>query len=264
VGRHKVKDLAPPGDYDFQRALIKSSNTYFITNGLKVGVDRILEIGKRLHFGGRSGVPTWQDSAGTLPTREWQQANMGGAWFDGNTANLCIGQGEIAVTPLQVAVLISAIANGGTVYWPRLVARVEPQDPFGDDQPVNFPAARVRDNMNVSRRTLDIIREAMHADVHDLQGSGKRAFVEGMEICAKTGTAQIMQGRKIVGHTVWFASFAPEEHPRYTVIVMVERDEGMSGSGGDICAPLAQQIYRALQKRESEPKSKKPESIAKN
>jgi penicillin-binding protein 2 len=264
VGRHKVKDLAPPGDYDFQRALIKSSNTYFITNGLKVGVDRILEIGKRLHFGERSGVPTWQDSAGTLPTREWQQANMGGAWFDGNTANLCIGQGEIAVTPLQVAVLISAIANGGTVYWPRLVARVEPQDPFGDDQPVNFPAARVRDNMNVSRRTLDIIREAMHADVHDLQGSGKRAFVEGMEICAKTGTAQIMQGRKIVGHTVWFASFAPEEHPRYTVIVMVERDEGMSGSGGDICAPLAQQIYRALQKRESEPKSKKPESIAKN
>jgi penicillin-binding protein 2 len=264
VGRHKVKDLAPPGDYDFQLALIKSSNTYFITNGLKAGVDRILEIGKRLHLGERSGVPTWQDSAGTLPTREWQQANLGGNWFDGNTANLCIGQGEIAVTPLQVAVLISAVANGGAVYWPRLVARIEPQDPFSDNQPVDTPTARLRDNLNVSRRSLDIVREAMHADVHNPQGTGRRAFVPGMEICAKTGTAQIMQGRKIVGHTVWFASFAPYENPLYTVIVMVERDEGMGGSGGETCGPLAQQIYLALQKREQGRKSKKPESLVKN
>jgi penicillin-binding protein 2 len=264
VGRRKVKDLAPPGDYDFQRALIKSSNTYFITNGLKAGVDRILELGKRLHFGERTGIPTRQDSGGTFPTREWQQANLGGAWFDGNTANLCIGQGEIAVTPLQVAVLISAIANGGKVFWPRLVSRVEPQDPFSNYQPVEYPTAHVRDNLNVSRRSLDLIREAMHSDVHDADGTGRRAFVPGMHICAKTGTAQIMQGRKIVGHTVWFASFAPYENPRYTMVVMVELDEGIGGSGSETCAPLAHQVYLALQKHEQQAKPNKPGALAKN
>jgi penicillin-binding protein 2 len=262
VGKRKIRDTATPGDYDFQRGLIKSSNTYFITNGLRAGVDHILELGKRLHLGERTGIPIGQESAGILPTREWQQANLGGAWFDGNTANLCIGQGEIAVTPLQVAVMISAIANGGAVLWPRLVARVEPQDPFSSDQRVEYPAARVRDRLNVSKRTLDIIREAMHADVHDAEGTGRRAFVPGLQICAKTGTAQIMHGRKIIGHTVWFASFAPYEHPRYAVVVMIELDEGMGGSGADTCAPLAHQIYLAIQKRE-QAKPNKPGALAK-
>jgi penicillin-binding protein 2 len=177
---------------------------------------------------------------------------------------LSIGQGYISITPLQVAVMISAIANGGKVYWPRLVARVEPQDVFSGSQPVEYPTARVRDSLNVSRRTLDIVREAMHGDVADAEGTGRRAFVPGMEICAKTGTAQIMQGRKVVGHTVWYASFAPYERPRYTVVVMVELDQGMGGSGGETCGPLAHQVYLALQKREQQSKSTKPGTLARN
>src|SRR5205823_3533945 len=85
--------------------------------------------------------------------------------FRGDTANLCIGQGEIAVTPLQVAVMIAAVANGGKVLWPKLVARIESQDPFSDDSPVTFPAAHVRDELKVSKRTLEVIRDAMLADV---------------------------------------------------------------------------------------------------
>jgi len=261
LGRHKIKDLAAPGEYDFQRALIKSSNTYFITNGLKTGVDRILDLGKRLHFGERAGIPTRQDAPGTFPTRQWQKDNRGGAWFDGDTANLCIGQGDIDVTPLQVAVMISAVANGGRVFWPRLVARLEPQDPFGNDQPVVFQAGRIHDELKVSRRTLDLIREAMLADVEDAEGTGKRAFVPGMRICAKTGTAQIMIGRKVVGHTIWFASFAPYGDPRYVVVVMLET-ELPGGSGAETCAPVAQQVYLALQKREQQMKLKKPEILA--
>jgi penicillin-binding protein 2 len=256
VGRHKFKDLAPPGEYDFRRALIKSSNTYFIIEGLKVGVDGILEIGKRLHFGEKTGIPTRQDEPGNFPTREWQQAKLGGAWFDGNTANLCIGQGEIDVTPLQIAVMVAAVANGGTVFWPRLVARVEPQDPYGGDQPVVF-STRVRDHLNLKKRTFDTIREAMHGDVQDSEGTGRKALVPGMGICAKTGTAQRKQNRRLVGHNTWFASFAPYENPRYVVVVMVE--EG--ASGGDTCAPLAQQIYLALQKRDLSPQ-RKPEALA--
>src|SRR6185369_6410705 len=124
---------------------------------------------------------------GHLPTREWREQKLGGAWFDGNTANVSIGQ-ELDVTPLQVAVMISAIANGGKVYWPRLVARVEPQDPFSDQPPVTFPAGRVRDELGVSQRSLDAVRSAMLADVEDAEGTGTKAFVPGMRICAKTGT----------------------------------------------------------------------------
>ncbi len=245
LGQRKIGDLAGPGDYDFRRALIRSSNPYFIHEGLEVGVDRILELSERLHLGERTGVPTGQDAAGTLPTREWQQENLGGVWMDGNTANLCIGQGELAVTPLQVAVMISAIANGGKVYWPRLVVATEPVNRFNGAGSRVFPP-RLRDELRVSQRSLDVIRSAMHDDVADSEGTGTAAAVAGLDVCAKTGTAQVTRGRRVVGHTVWFASFAPFRNARYVVVIMVE--DGVSG--GTTCAPLAQQIYLALQRRE--------------
>jgi len=262
-GRPPIADPAGPGEFNFRRALVKSSNSYFIHEGLKLGVDRIAEMGRRFHLGERTGLLPRQETAGNLPTREWREKRLGGVWFDGNTANLSIGQ-EIDVTPLQVAVMISAVANGGTVYWPRLVARVEPQDPFGAGQAVNFPAGRIRDQVRISRRNLDIVRSAMLADVEEAEGTGTKAFVPGMRICAKTGTAQIKQGRKTVGLTTWFASFAPYEDPRYVVVVMVEIDQGYTGSGGGTCAPVAHQIYLALQKRAQQPKPAKPESLARN
>jgi penicillin-binding protein 2 len=69
-----------------------------------------------------------------------------------------------------------------------------------------------------------------------------------------------MTGKKVVGHTVWFASFAPYENPRYVVVVMIETEQG--GSGGDTCAPVAQQVYLALQKRDQSPKQIKPDTVA--
>jgi len=254
-GHAPIGDTAGPGDFNFRRALVKSSNPYFITEGLKLGVDRIVEMAKRFHLGERTGILPRQEAAGNLPTREWREERLGGAWFDGNTMNLSIGQ-EIDVTPLQVALMISAVANGGKVYWPRLVARVEAQDPFSEEEPIRFPAARVRGELRVSKRSLDLVRDAMLADVEEAEGTGTRAFVPGMRICAKTGTAQIRQGRKTVGHTTWFASFAPRQDPRYVVIVMIED----GGSGGATCAPVAHQVYLALQKREQQ--QKPPGSLA--
>ncbi len=263
LGRRRIEDLAGAGDFDFRRALIRSSNPYFIEAGLNVGVDRILEIGKRLHLGERTGILPRQEAAGIFPTREWQQENLGGAWFDGHTANLCIGQGEIALTPLQVAVMVAAVANGGKIFWPRLVARADPQDPFSDEPPRVFPAGRVREYLNLKKRTLDTVREAMHGDVEESDGTGHRAFVAGMRISAKTGTAQRKQGSRTVGHNAWFASFAPYESPRYAVVVIVEGDLLDRISGGETCAPLAQQIYLAIQKRERL-RPAKAESLARN
>jgi penicillin-binding protein 2 len=245
VGRRPIKDLAPEGEYNFRRGFIKSSNTYFITNGLKAGIESIVAIGQRLHLGERTSIPTWQDNGGAFPSMR----RIKTGWVDGETANICIGQGEMAVTPLQMAVMIAGIANGGKVFWPRLVARIEPQDLLSGEPPTVFPQGRVRDHLGVSLRTLRAVREAMLADVESDEGTGKLAAVPGFRICAKTGTAQVTDLRNnVVDWTTWFASYAPFENPRYVVIVMVESGQ----SGGGTCGPVAQKIYQAIQQYENQ------------
>lgn len=243
IGRRKIEDTAPPGDYDFRRALKLSSNSYFVTNGLRAGVEAIVRLGQRFHFGERVGLPTRQEAAGIFPTLE--QVHRG--WTDGDTANLCIGQGQIAVTPLQMTVMTAALANGGKVLWPRLVERLEPQDPTQGDRPVVFPVGRVREELPVRPEHLRLLREAMLADVEDADGTGRAAAIPGFRICGKTGTAQITDARNhVIDHTTWFVSFAPYENPRYAVVVMIE-----SGRSGAItCAPIAKEIYTAILKNE--------------
>ncbi|MBI1841680.1 MAG: penicillin-binding protein 2 [Verrucomicrobia bacterium] len=245
VGRRRpIHDLAPPGDYDFKKAFIFSSNTYFISNGLNAGVDRILEISRRLHLGELAGIPLpGQEKPGILP----KPGEAPIAWHDGDTANLCIGQGYLSVTPLQMTVMTAAIANGGAVLWPRLIDRLVPQDPLHGSQPLVFKKAQVRDRLNVSKRTLELIQEAMRADVEE-RGTGKAAHIPGYTVSGKTGTAQVTDpSGKVVDHTVWFASFAPYEDPKYAVVVMVES----GASGGGTCAPIARQVFEALRQRDA-------------
>jgi cell division protein FtsI/penicillin-binding protein 2 len=129
------------------------------------------------------------------------------------------------------------------------VDRLEPQDPSSNEAPVAFPKARVRDELGVRPRNLDILREAMLADTEDPEGTGRSAAVPGLRICGKTGTAQVMDERNhVVGDNLWFISFAPYESPRYAVVVMVEAEGG--GSGGGTCGPIARAIYLAIQHRE--------------
>ncbi len=209
-------------------------------------MQRIVDLGFRLHLGEPTRVPTQQDNPGIFPTVKSIQRG----WFDGHTANLAIGQGDIAVTPLQMAVMISAIANGGRVYWPRLVARVDPQDATLGQAPRVYPQGRLRDQLRVSGRSLQLVREAMLADVEDKEeGTGRLAAVPGMRICGKTGTAQITDFHgNVIDWTTWFASYAPYENPRYVVIVAVESGK----SGGLTCAPIAQKIYQAIQYHEQQ------------
>ena len=246
--RTPIKDLAKAGDFDFHTAFIKSSNFYFITNGMNAGIESIVAIGHRLHFGERTDLFSRTETPGSFPSL----ARVRRGWIAPDTANLCIGQGFIAVTPLQVAVMIGAVANGGKVLWPRLVQRIEPAEPHSDEPVIEYPLKPPRDDLRVSKRSLDITREAMLADVEE-GGTGKQALVPGMSIGGKTGTAQITDAQNnLVGHTVWFASCAPFESPRYVVVVMVEGDLGEGVSGGGTCAPVAAQIYRTIQKLEAE------------
>ena len=146
-----------------------------------------------------------------------------------------------------MAVMTAAVANGGKVLWPRLVDKLVPQDTLLAGQAWVYERARVRDTLNVSARTLDLIRDAMRADVEE-GGSGKAALIPGYTLGGKTGTAQVTDPKgRVIDHTTWFASFGPYETPRYAVVVMVE-----SGvSGGNTCAPIAREIFQALRKRDA-------------
>jgi cell division protein FtsI/penicillin-binding protein 2 len=145
-----------------------------------------------------------------------------------------------------MAVMTAAIANGGKVLWPRLIDRLVPQDPLLAGEAWTYKRGRVRDELNVSRRTLDLIRDAMRADVEE-DGTGKAAHIPGFRICGKTGTAQVTNPKgEVVDRTTWFAAFGPYEDPRYAVIVMVETGV----SGGHTCAPIAREVFLALRKRD--------------
>jgi penicillin-binding protein 2 len=265
VGSHHMDDTAPAGDYDFRRALKLSCNKYFVDTGLWVGLDRIVAMAQRFHLGQRTGVSLRPESAGVVPTREWIRENRG-AWFDGDTANLSIGQGDITVTPLQVATMIAAVANGGTVLTPRLVEQVAAADAFDLVPARYFAPGRVRAQLGLSARSLNLLREAMYADVQDTDGTGHEAFHQGrngppylqdFHVAAKTGTAQVKKAHAMDKIT-WFASFGPYESPRYAVVVMVES----GGSGGRTCGLVARKIYQAIQAREKAGFLAIPEHVA--
>jgi len=180
LGRRRIGDTAHAGDFDFDRALAKSSNPYFIDLGLRPGVlPKIVALGHKLHFGERTGLLPNQEDRGYFPTVDDISDST---WRAGSTANLSIGQEKVAVTPLQVAVMISAVANGGTVWWPRIVSRVE----GGPENTVqNFPGRRVRDTIGVSQRNLQLVHEAMSADVESKEGTGHAAAVPGPAVAVE-------------------------------------------------------------------------------
>lgn len=248
LGRRKIKDLARPGEYDFRRAFFRSSNSYFIFEGLQAGRDRLLEMGKRFFLGERIGLPLRQEVRGDFPyPREARWA-----WTQGKLADACIGQG-ITVTPLQMAVMTAAVANGGKVFWPRLVLRMEPPEPEPGMAPTEF-GPRVRGDLGVRPENLQLIRDAMVADTEDPEGTGFAAFhgrdrktpiLKHLRVGGKTGTAEIEERGRVVDHITWFTSFAPYEAPRFVVVGMIEG----GSSGGGTCAPVVRQVYQAIERR---------------
>ncbi len=254
VGRssHHYGDTAGPGKFDFNRAMAKSSNPYFVHYGTNAGVlEKVIEIGHHLHLGERTGIVPHQEAAGNLPTLERISSN----WYLGDTANVSIGQGVIDVTTIQMAIMTAAVGNGGKVFWPRLVTRIESADGTGAVQ--EFPAGRVRDMLGVSRHTLEIVRGGMLADVESAEGSGSKLNIPGWIIAGKTGTAEVVhEGQKDRKFKdTWFVSYSsePDGKARYVVVATVEGGY----SGALTCVPIAHKVYLALQERDQHPFKKK-------
>jgi penicillin-binding protein 2 len=243
-----MRDTAAPGNYNFKEAFKHSSNTYFIEYGLKAGAQRLIALGNQYGLGDRTGiVGSRLEVSGYFPEVGQRFKKNGDPWMEGDTANLCIGQGEITVTPLQMAILTSAVANNGKVFKPRLVTKISGGEVELEEK--NFPMAEVVNEVQVNPHNLRLVQEAMLADVNESGGSGEPAKNAGMNICGKTGTAQVKRPLSMGGgmdHVTWFVSYAPFEAPKYAVVVMVE--EG--ASGGSACATKVGYIYEQIKKIE--------------
>jgi penicillin-binding protein 2 len=222
------------GTVDLHRAIVQSCNVYFYQAGLKIGIETIARYARAFGLGQPTGIELPGERFGLIPG---PRPGRRGAYL-GDTVNMAIGQGAVLVTPMQVARLMSAVANGGVLFKPRLVQRVE----SADGHLLYSDPGLVNGHIGLSPVVWAFLRQSLIDVVNE--GTGAAARLAGIEIAGKTGTAQIIANSKAEKGQdhAWFASFAPAPDPQYVVVVMVER----GGKGGHVAAPIARQIYNAI------------------
>ncbi len=241
IGNRSFKDWykGDRGPITVKEAIQWSTNTFFYPAGISTGIDKLVDMALLFGIGQPTEIPL-PEGKGILWSPEWLKKHYPAErWTTAYTANFSIGQGAVEVTPLQMAVVGAAIANGGTVYFPNLVKSIQSID---GDVKATFPT-RIRNRIEFDLADIDIVRQGMLAVVES--GTATKAQVPGYKIAGKTGTAQFktrLQGRTVSDQRTWFLSFAPYETPRYAICVLVEGGT----SGGGTCAPIAQNIYSRL------------------
>jgi len=232
------------GTLGLSEAIKVSCNAFFYQFGNAAGIDQIVATGNMLGLGQKSGVPLSGEAPGVLPGPEWlAQINPRARWSSGLTANTAIGQGDVLATPLQMAALAGAVANGGTVYYPRLIDRVVAQDGTVISQEPARVRANLVDDVGLTKDQIETVRRGMWKVVNEGGGTAGRARIKGWEVAGKTGTAQFSRSGVKDNHT-WFVSFAPYNDPKYVVVVFVQGAK----SGGGVSAPIAAKILEDIKK----------------
>ena len=225
IGRRIVRTHGH-GEVDMRQAIEESANVYFFKTALACGGDIIIEQSLAAGLGRKTGVEVDFEAAGVVPDADWMRAEGKGSWTDGDTCNLAIGQGYLLTTPLQMAMLTATIANGGTLFKPRLVqAYRAPEDNWFTDAPV-----RKEGRMEWSQSALTTVRGGMRDVIMGEKGTGKRAAVKDFDYAAKTGTAEYWEqinGTRVTKNHTWMIAFAPFDRPEYAVAFIIE--DGVSG-----------------------------------
>ncbi|MFB0519056.1 MAG: penicillin-binding protein 2 [Acidobacteriota bacterium] len=243
--RFSCHALGGHGLVDLYKGIARSCNVYFYQLGQRLGANRIADYAHKLGLGVKTGVDLPYEKEGLIPTPQWKETQWGEKWNPGETISVAIGQGAVQVTPLQMAVFVSAIANGGTIYQPYLLEKVS--DSSGRVLVRNHP--KVSRRLSLKPGTLEQVRKGMWGVVND-NGTGWRAWVEGIDMAGKTGTAQLVSSKVGVSDKMlppdlrshaWFVGFAPFDHPEVVVVVLVEN----GGAGGVAAAPIAGKIFKA-------------------
>ncbi len=238
------------GGVDLYRALVQSCDVYFYTVGRRLGVDRIAKWSKRFGLGQPTGLNLDKEMPGLVASTAWKKARFKQPWHEGETLSVAIGQGYNLATPIQMAQVAAAVANGGYLYEPQLVEKVE--NPAGE---IVFQAQPVlKSRLGASPETLKLVQKALHGVVSE--GTGRNANLPNVAVAGKTGTSQVVaaemldrekKGSKkvLTGHKyenhAWFVAYAPVEDPQIAVAVLIEH----GGGGGAAAAPLARRVLTA-------------------
>ncbi|EKD40339.1 MAG: hypothetical protein ACD_75C00084G0003 [uncultured bacterium] len=236
------------GTVSLNRAIGESCDVYFYQVGIRVGVDSLAEYAQKLGLGKKTGAEMEFEKEGLTPTKKWKQKYRKAKWQDGETLSVAIGQGFNIVTPLQMCVMTSAIANGGKVYRPKIVEQVV--DPEGKVTE-NFAPELVSELQGVDRY-LKSIRKGMEEVVQGKRGTARNVAIDGLRIGGKTGTAQVVRLAQYRGlkeqnipyeyrDHAWFTCYAPAENPEIAVTVLVEH--GLHGGSG--AGPIARAVLNA-------------------
>lgn len=263
-GNHYFKcwDIHGHGTLHLSDAIKVSCNVFFYQYGNAAGIDAIDRIGSLLGLGQAPDLGLNGEDAGILPGPDWLRVHSPSErWSQAQTANVSIGQGYDLVSPLQLAMVYAAVANGGTAYYPRLIEKVTGADglPLSEPPPEVPSAPRVRARLSdagITPEELEVVRNGFWKVVNADDGPGgggtaHKARLPGGIVAGKTGTAQAqLHGKQDT--VAWFVGFAPYDHPRYVVCVMVQGGE----HGGSVAAPIAARILEqtlAMEKGDYKP-----------
>ncbi len=218
------------GTLGVEDAIIRSCDVFFYQLGVHEGLNAWSRMASGCRFGQKTEIDLPGELSGLVPSQEYFDKRYGHAgWTKYLVVNLAIGQGELLVTPLQMATLYAAIANGGDIYKPRLVSKIV--TPAGDSTVI---PPQIVGRLPMSQATLNLLHEALIGVVNAPGGTAHQAAVKGFLVAGKTGTAQNPHG----GDHAWFVCYAPAEAPRIAVAVLVEN----AGHGGSIAAPVARKV----------------------
>jgi penicillin-binding protein 2 len=246
-GNHKIgcwiwnKSRGRHGLLTLPKAIQQSCNPYFNKLANTIGSKAMVTGFQLMGFGKQTGIALPAEEAGVLPgSRSWYDSSPNANMTQALTAMLSIGQGDSMATPLQVCAMVSTIANGGKYYQPRIVKKATSNDGktvIGDVPKLEVDIIQA----GVKPSDLELIRKGMWMAVNEPGGTAGKVKIPNMEVAAKSGTAQTTDNGKKSNNS-WIASFAPFENPRYAVCVVVQN----AGSGGAVCGPMVNLIYRGL------------------
>ncbi len=215
------------GSVDVRHALEKSCNVFFYTIGNMLGVDRIHKWASAMGLGELSGIDLPFETVGIMPSTEWKRQHTGERWYAGETISVAIGQGQVSVTPISLAVMMATVANGGTRVVPHLVRAVDSGDGWR-----STPAPEGQRPLDMSPETVEAVHEGLWMAVNGA-GTARRAQIPGYDVGGKTGTAQVisLQGRarargdRDLRDHGWFVFFAPAHNPTIAGVIFGEHAE---------------------------------------
>ncbi|MBN2097646.1 MAG: penicillin-binding protein 2 [Candidatus Omnitrophica bacterium] len=213
------------GNEDIFSGIRHSCNVFFYNSGLALGADKLTLYAHKFGFGSFTGIELPYQAQGLVPSKAWKLKTYREKWYDGETANFSIGQGYLLATPLQVARMVSAVANGGNLIQPHLVKKIAQQE-----------LVVSRKDLGLKKETIKAIKTGMRQVIQTSDGTGHKASIASIEWAGKTATAQAASG---VAHG-WFVGFYPVEQPEVLVLVFLEH----GGSGGEAPARIAKSIMQ--------------------